>query len=356
MNTLKNDFANIFSDKNIQWNQFRNTSLFITGATGLIGRILIKYLLYLNREINANIKILALVRNIEKAHKVFANEHPSDNELVFIVGDVCSLPDVDEPINYIIHAASETKSKNLVSKPVETIKTTVLGTMNVFQLAKDKNVSSIVYLSSMEAYGVTDPSLTRITESDLGYIDLNSPRSSYPEGKRMAECLATAYYFEYNLPVKSIRLAQTFGAGADIVADTRIFAEIAKCVIDKRNIVLHTKGESEQCYIYLSDAVRAIFAVLLLGKNGEVYNASNELTYTSIVQMAKMVANNLTHGEINVVFDIPESNLQYGYAPPHRLPLNSSKLRELGWSPQVDLEESYRRMIADHIENGGSIS
>ena len=69
-----------------------------------------------------------------------------------------------------------------------------------------------------------------------------------------------------------------------------LFAEFARCAIEKRNIVLKTKGETERCYLDISDAVSAILTVLLNGKIGEIYTAANEETYCSIYEMAKLVA------------------------------------------------------------------
>ena len=71
----------------------------------------------------------------------------------------------------------------------------------------------MVYLSSLEVYGSPDEKVNYITEKDYGYLDPMQVRSSYSEGKRMAECLCAAYAKEYNVPVSVARLSQTFGAG-----------------------------------------------------------------------------------------------------------------------------------------------
>ena len=119
----------------------------------------------------------------------------------------------------------------------------IKGTTNVLEFAKAKNVRSMVYISSMEAFGITDPKKNLINEKDLGYIDILNPRSSYSEGKRICECICAAYFSQYGIPVKIARLAQTFGAGVPD-SDTRVFAQFAKSAINGEDIVLHTKGES----------------------------------------------------------------------------------------------------------------
>ena len=105
-----------------------------------------------------------------------------------------------------------------------------------------------------------DASLSEVTETDLGYIDILNPRSSYSEGKRICENLCICYKSEYNVPVKIVRLAQTLGAGIDY-NDTRVTAMFARSVVENKDIILKTKGNSKRQVIYTTDAVSAILAV-----------------------------------------------------------------------------------------------
>ena len=98
-----------------------------------------------------------------------------------------------------------TTSRLFVTHPVETIETALMGARCALQLAAEKQVRGMVYLSSMEAFGVTDPALPSVTETQIGYIDPQSLRSSYSESKRMAECLCAAYAGEYGVPVRAAR-------------------------------------------------------------------------------------------------------------------------------------------------------
>ncbi|WP_153047011.1 NAD-dependent epimerase/dehydratase family protein, partial [Streptococcus suis] len=91
-------------------------------------------------------------------------------------------------IDFIIHGASVTASRDFVEKPVDTIFTALNGTKNILELAKVKKVKKVVYLSSLEVYGINELKES-ISEDDYGYIDFTQVRSSYSEGKRMAECL-----------------------------------------------------------------------------------------------------------------------------------------------------------------------
>lgn len=277
---FKEDLEYITSACFIDWQKFDNKTVFVTGATELIGYTLVSTLLYRNLKYKSNIKIIALVRNITKAKEKFAKQLKQNLNLKFVVGDVENLPQIDDEIDFIIHGANPTASNYFVDNPVETIKTAVWGTNNILNLAKEKNISGLVYLSSMEVYGAP-PTDDLIDESQGTTIDTMSIRSCYPEAKRLCEALCTSYADEYKVPAKVVRLAQTFGPGID-KNDNRVFAEFLRCAIKKQDIVLQTEGTSKRCYLYTADAVTAILAVLLSTKSGEAYNAANKNTYCSI--------------------------------------------------------------------------
>lgn len=325
----------------IDWQKFDNKTVFVTGATELIGYTLVSTLLYRNLKYKSNIKIIALVRNITKAKEKFAKQLKQNLNLKFVVGDVENLPQIDDEIDFIIHGANPTASNYFVDNPVETIKTAVWGTNNILNLAKEKNISGLVYLSSMEVYGAP-PTDDLIDESQGTTIDTMSVRSCYPEAKRLCEALCTSYADEYKVPAKVVRLAQTFGPGID-KNDNRVFAEFLRCAIKKQDIVLQTEGTSKRCYLYTADAVTAILAVLLSTKSGEAYNAANKNTYCSILEMAQLVAHELANNEIKVVIKVNE-NSKRKFPSQHKLNLNVSKLENFGWRATRCLVEMYGRI------------
>lgn len=329
--------ANSFPDID----KLKNSTIFVTGATGLVGSYAVKALAAINRIHSADIKILALVRNPEKAKIVFG-ELLERGDVSLVVGDVLEKIQTEYKIDYIIHCASVTNSKEMVTKPVETICVAVDGTRNILELANENNVKSAVYISSMEVYGSPETSLPYVSENNYGYVDVLSVRSCYPEGKRMCECLCASYSHEYKLPVKIARLAQTFGAGVS-KNETRVFAQFARSLINEEDIVLHTKGESTGNYCYTRDCVLGILYILIRGENGTAYNVTNESTNMTIAEMAKMVAEKSE--KISVIFDIPEDSLKFGYAPSVKMKLSSEKLRSLGWRSDINLPEMYERMI-----------
>ena len=335
---LLEDFAQIA--KNYDFSDLKGTSVFVTGSTGLLGSQLVLFLDFLNQTQKYNTKIIALVRSKEKAQRVFADAF---DRICCVYGDVLHLPEVSESVDYVIHGASITSSKSFVEQCVETIDVAVNGTMNVLRFAKEKQVKSFVYLSSMEAFGVTDGK-GEVREVDLGYIDLMSPRSSYMESKRMCENLCVCFASEYNVPVKMIRLTQTLGAGIDY-NDTRVAAYFARCVLEKTDIVLRTKGATKRPILYSADAISAILTVLLCGQNAQVYTAANPETFVTICETAEMIARKIAAGAIKVTFDIKEVPAEYAPNLNLNLNLNVDKLCSLGWKPSVDLQTAYERMI-----------
>lgn len=319
---------------------FGSSTFFVTGMTGQVGSLLVHAIAQFNRQNNDKIGFVGLARNEEKVQRLFEQDFLCSPFCRVIYQDICTpLPELN--CDYIVHAASITSSKAYITKPVEVIDTICSGTRHVLELAKRQEIRGMVYLSSMEVFGRIDAT-ARLKESELGYLNLQSVRSSYPEGKRLAECLCSAYAQEYGVPVKAARLAQTFGANV-LPEDNRVYAQFARCALCGEDIVLHTRGQSVGNYVYTADAVRAILLLLVRGENGEAYSVVNENTTMTIKEMAEVAALALSGGKSRVVFEIPDSDF-YGYAPDTKLRLSGRKLAQLGWRPEYDLAEMYQRM------------
>lgn len=348
MNKILREDLDYICDNFKDYHKFREKTFLITGATGLVGGFFTRALLSLEERYNLNIKIIAIVRSVQKARETFLESENADKVIRYIVADMNDLKLVEkvmekcqENIDYVIHGASITASKEMVDTPVDTLNTAYNGTQSMLRLSMEKK-SKMVYLSSLEMYGSLEKE--RVDETDMGYIDVSNVRSSYPESKRVCECLCNCYASQYEVDVCSARLAQTFGPGLP-KTDNRVFVQFAKSVINRENIVMHTMGLSEKNYCYIRDAVEAIFILLIKGQKGEAYNIVNEACHTTIIDMAKMICHEFARDEIRVEFHIPESLSEYGYPPDIKLFLSSKKMESLGWKPTVDLKESYRRLI-----------
>lgn len=332
----------------VEWEKLAGSTVLVTGATGLIGRQVVLALLCANRVRALSLRVIAVVRNVEKAKKLFL-EFSGDAALRFHVWDANEPFCLDEAVDYIVHGASVTDSKMFVDKPVETIWTVLCGSRSMLAFAREKAVKGMVFLSTMEVYGTPDSSLASITEKDYGYLNPSEVRSSYPEAKRLTECLCASYAKEYGVCVTTARLTQTFGPGV-AYTDNRVFAQFARCVLEKKDIVLKTEGTTVRNYLYTREAVISLLVLLTKGKPGEAYNVANPDIVLSIREMAQMVADNFTEAGIRVTFSIDEDASALGYAPPFVMRLNTDKLAALGYRPTMGLQEMYERMIASMQE------
>jgi len=339
---FKEDLEQLMSCEYIPWEKLQDKTVLVTGATGLIGYNLISGLVYANLVKKLNIHILALVRDIDQAKEKFAGQIQDCALLSFVSGTIEDLPNISDKVDYIIHGAGPTASAYFIEHPVETVKTAVVGTINMLELAKKDKVQGFVYLSTMEVYG-SPKTEDLLSEEDLGYLNPLNIRNCYPESKRECEALCAAYASEYHVPAMSIRLAQTFGAGVN-KDDSRVFAEFARCVVEKRDIVLLTDGGSKRCYLYTMDAVSAILTVLLKGESGQAYNAGNPETYCSVRKMAHMVAKNFGENKIQVKMSENKENSKK-FPSPHFYNLGIDRIGKLGWKPSKNLIEMYQRMI-----------
>jgi nucleoside-diphosphate-sugar epimerase len=335
MNSIQNqdiqEFVSSFSLSNL----LGKSIFLITGATGLIGATLVHCLLALKKEIF----VYAPIRDNGKLKTLFSEE-----EQLHIKGIPFDFDYSSVDIDYIVHCAAPTDGKYMQTHPVETFDFIVDSTRTLLDVCSKKTIKSMVFVSSLESYGqIKDERVLK--EDDLGYIDMSSPRSSYPVAKRATEFCCLAYFSEYGIPVKVARLTQTFGAGI-LATDNRVFAQFARSIVAGKDIVLHTMGRSAKPYCYSTDCVSAILYVLLKGENGQIYNVATPGTFISIMELANFLRKEFNPA-VNVVI---ESNKDYGYAPETSLNLSVEKLLGLGWNPRYDLKRMFKQLI-DSLQN-----
>ena len=347
---FREDMEYIYGVDFIPWEDLRDSTILITGATGLIGFNLVSALAYIALYKKIPLHILALVRDEEKARERFCELLKEEPPISFIIGDMEHIPSIQEPVDYIIHGGSPTASRYFAEHPVETIQCNLIGAMSLLTLAREKKSKGFIYLSSMEVYGSLHRQ-EKVDENHETFIDTMNVRNSYPEAKRMVEALCAGYAEEYGVPAKSIRLTQTFGVGIR-PNENRVFAQFARSALCGKDIILLTEGRTSYSYLYTADAVTAILTVLLNGNYGEAYNAANEASYCSIREMAELVAEMGSmrrpgRGVINVRVEMAEEAKKL-YPAERYMDLDTRKIKKLGWHAKYTLEEMFSRMMEVH--------
>ena len=310
----------------------------VTGASGLIGSCLID-LMMLACENGKTNHIYALGRSSKKLEKRFSGYLDSDYFHI-IEQDICSPFNDDFHFDYIIHGASHADPINYAKYPVETMKTNLMGIINVLEYARKHSNCHVELLSTFEVYGHAGKD--EYSESDVGMLDFNTLRACYPESKRAAETLARCYQDEYNLKVKIGRLASIYGPTMAI-DDSKAHAQFLRNAIEGKDIVLKSQGIQKRTYCYVIDAVTAILHILFHGKEGEAYNISNEKSIVTIAQLAQIIA------EISgrkVIFDLPSDLESKGFSKPQNCILNNGKLRDLGWSGRYDIRRGVEESLS----------
>ena len=344
-NILKEDALQIINE-NSGLKELKNTSFLITGASGMVGMYFVNTLLTLNEEYGYNIDINLLVRNKNRLP-----EYVLDNENVHVVEqDVINPINLDKHVDYVVHAAGPASPLIMKKLPVETNFANTIGTANTLIFAKKSNVKGYLFISSREVYGQPNEGQELFYEDGpLGQVDPLIPRNGYAEGKKAAENMCAGFRDEYGLNTKAVRLAHTYGPGMSIY-DGRVQADFLKNVVNGENIVLKSKGEAVRTYTYISDAVSAMFSVLLHGKD-MVYNIADENCKTSIRELAETMVSIYPERNLNLVFDVEEDINKKGCASFTLGILSTDKIRkELGWRPKYSISEGFKRTI-DYIES-----
>lgn len=345
LNKIIEEDINYILDNPIHFKKLENSTVLITGASGMIGTYLLYTLAMLNDLRSLNIKIVALVRDRNKIAGYLKNRE----DLIILEQDVCDRINYDDKVDYIIHAASPASPKIMKDLPVDTLMANTLGTYNTLKLAKRDNVKSYVFISSREVYGEPYEWQKEFKEDTYGFIDPLLPRSCYPEGKRAAENMCVTFKEQYGVNSKIVRPAHTYGPGMSI-HDGRVQADFLKNVVEHQDILMKSTGESLRTYTYIRDVVAGIFFVLLEADD-IAYNVADEEAKITIKGLAELLVGLYPERKLKVKMKIEEN--QKGVAPFKLGTINSEKIRALGWKPTITIEEGFRRTV-EYIESSST--
>lgn len=307
----------------------------------MLGSCLVDAIMVWNRQQAEPCRMVAVGRNLEKARERFELFWNNKN-FIFIQQDVCKpFENFSAQVDFIIHAASPADPVNMAKYPADTLLANVLGTKNLLEYGLAQGMERFLFVSSGEAYGQPDENQDDFVEGYCGPLDLTSPRSCYPEGKRAAEVLCQSYRRQFGADVVIVRPCHLFGPTMSR-KDSRAVAEFLWAAAEGRDIVLKSDGLKERSHCYVIDAVQGLLVALEKGESGQAYNIADRRYQMTIRAFAEQAAE---AGGCRVVFDLPSDMESRGYSRVSRQVLDAGKLEGLGWKPGYSIENGVAEAI-----------
>lgn len=305
-------------------------TILVTGGAGFVGAHLCRKL------INEGHKVIC-VDNLFTGRLQNIQELMASENFKFVEHDITE-PFYFE-VNQIFNLACPASPIHYQYDPVHTIKTSVIGALNVLEIAR-KSRASILQTSTSEVYG--DPLVHPQKESYWGHVNPIGTRSCYDEGKRCAESLFFSFASKYDIDIKVIRIFNTYGPYM-AENDNRVISNFIIQALKNEPITVYGNGSQTRSFQYIDDLIRAM--LLIMGQDsfhGPV-NIGNPCEY-SIIDLANLIIK-LTRSSSPIVYkECPPDD------PAKRKPDISLAQEHLGWEPVISLEEGLLKTI-DYFRN-----
>lgn len=316
------------------WEVFNGKNFMISGATGMIGSLLIDMLMEHNDCLTPKKRchVTAVIRNAETARERF-EPWLAREEFQLLARDLSKPLDGLPAADILIHAASTTHPVQYSAEPINTIFANIEGARNMLEAAADKASSRFLLLSSVEIYGENRGDVDRFDEHYCGYLNCNTLRAGYPEAKRVSEALCQAYAREKGTDTVILRLPRVYGPTMRM-SDSKAVAQFIKKALAGEDIILKSTGEQLYSYAFVGDAVLGMLYVLTRGESGQAYNLADEGSDLKLKDLAAMAS---ASAGTRVVFQLPKESEQAGYSAATKALLNAGKLKGLGWRAGYDI-------------------
>ena len=311
----------------------KGKSVLITGATGMVGTMLIDALMQVE-----GVRVIAVGRNKAKAESRLG-EHFANERFCFMEHDVCQPFDENIKVDYILPMASNTHPLAYSQYPIETMMINLKGAEHALNLAF-KTGATVVYTSTNEVYGnaIGDEDFS---EDYNGRLTLSNARACYNESKRSAEALCQSYIAEKGVKVKIARLCRIFGPTM-LMSDSKASSQFIKKALEGEDIVLKSEGNQYFSYTYVADAVRGLLTVMLHGENGVAYNVSSDKTNVRLRDFARLCAECVGR---KVVFDLPDATEAKGFSVAMRAILSNERIKSIGFIGKYEMRDAISRTI-----------
>lgn len=323
-------------------------TILIAGAAGFLPSYIVHTLAYANTAIFKRKCSVICLDNLSSGIPERLKPWEKRKDIKFLKGDVSKKIKIDEHIDYIVHGASIASPIWYRKFPLETIDANVSGTRRLLDLGKKTLVKGFLYFSSSEIYGDPFEKYVPTSEDYFGNVSSLGPRACYDESKRLAETLCMVYYRKFDVPVKIVRPFNFYGPGLRL-DDGRVVPDFINDVLKGKAITLLSDGKATRSFCYISDAIVAIFMLLVNKVAGEAFNIGNaeEVTMLKLAQTVDKIVGG------NGVKYAKSQDKAYLTDNPHRRVPNISKIQKtIKWAPQVSLTEGLKRTIKFYKDEG----
>lgn len=322
-------------------NALEGSTVLISGGAGFLGAAMADVLLHLNRTRFARPARAVIVDNFVTGVPARVQRMAEDPHVTVIHADISRDVEITVPFQYAIHAAGIASPIIYRAKPLQTADVNVWGLRRMLELARAQDdLKGFLFFSTSEIYGDPDPDHIPTREDYRGYVSCTGPRACYDESKRFGETLAVVYHQEFGFPIRSVRPFNVYGAGQRI-DDGRIIPDLMRAATARQELVLHSDGRATRSFCYISDATAGFYLAMLKGRPGEAYNIGNPHE-VSIRQVADLVSG---LSGTPVTFQVSSDPHYLTDNPQRRCPDLSKSGQDLGYAPQMSLEDGLRRTL-----------